>query len=212
MKYRQLAVAALAVVMQQSLVASRADAIEMELTPVVAHLTPLNSQVTDNDDPLVIRQASSTAYGARLGAWFHPRIGAEASVLVGSSHIQLVGAEALNLDAYMLQMDLRARVRLNDPSANVGLDAIAGIGLSNIGDPLSDLGDEIGLKSPATFEFVLGIGGTISVTDKVQLRFDIEDHIHDSNYELDETLLGYTVENRKQNDIVVAMGLVIPVF
>lgn len=209
---RKLTALSLSVVVAQLLMASHAHSAKVEFTPVVAHLTPLKSQVADADASIVIRQAAGTGYGARLGVWVTPRVGVEASMLVASSSIQLIGGTAISLDATMLQLDLRARIRVNDPTADIGFDVIAGVGMSDLGDGLSDAGENVGLKSPAAFTFVIGIGGTIPVTDRIRLRFDVEDHIHDANYEIDEATFGSPVNTNNQNDIVVAAGLVIPLW
>ncbi|HEX5132945.1 MAG TPA: hypothetical protein VFX92_10715 [Candidatus Krumholzibacteria bacterium] len=189
-------------------------AASLELTPVVAHLAPLNSQVANIDAPLVIRQSASTAYGGRLGVWIIPRVAVEAGVLVGSSDIELLGGggEPLVLGAQMLQMDLRARVRLTDPNATNGLDVIAGIGLSDLGDLLSDVGEDQGIKTPAKVTGIIGVGGTVAVTDRIHLRFDVEDHIHGANFEIDEDNFGFPIDGRTQNDLVVAAGIVIPLW
>ncbi len=188
-----------------------ANAIGIEFTPVVGHYTPLNSQVADNDAPLVVRQDDATAFGARATFWLVPRIAAEASFLTASSPLTLLGGgDALSFDAVMVQFDARARIRLTNPTAAAGLDVIAGLGWSDINDPLSDIGEDV-LQSPSTFTFVLGIGGTVPVSDKIKLRFDIEDHIHDPNYEIDETAFGGPVKvDKKQQDIFFLAGIVIP--
>jgi hypothetical protein len=188
------------------------NAIGIEFTPVVGHYTPINSQVADNDAPLLVRQDDATAFGARVSFWIVPRIAAEASFLTASSSITLFGGgtEQLHFDAVMTQFDARARIRLNDPAVAAGLDFIAGIGMSDINDGLSDVGEEI-FESPSTFTFVLGVGGTVPVSDKIKLRFDIEDHIHDPNYEIDETAFGGPVKvDKKQQDIFFLAGIVIP--
>lgn len=184
----------------------------LEMTPVIGHLAPLNSQIANVDAPLVIRQSACTAYGGRLGVWIIPRVGVEAGVLVGSSDISLLGSggEPIILGSQMLQFDLRARVRLNDPTARTGLDVIAGIGLSDLGDLLSDLGEGQGIETPAKFTWIIGVGGTVPVGQTVHLRFDVEDHIHDSNYEIDEDNFGFPLGSRTQHDLVVTAGIVIP--
>jgi hypothetical protein len=210
--YGKLASVTLAAVLVSAMVPSHARSAKVEFTPVIAHITPLKSQVADIDAPLVIRQSDATAYGARVGIWLAPRIGVEGSVLVGSSSIQLIGGTLLNLDATTMQLDLRARIRLNDPASDNGFDAIVGVGMNDLNDGLSDAGESIGLESPSTVEFVIGLGATISVSDHIRLRFDAEDHIHDSNYEIDETAFGSPVETNSQNDLVFALGVVIPLW
>ena len=189
-----------------------ANAIGIEFTPVVGHYTPLNSQVADNDAPLLVRQDDATAFGARATFWLVPRIAAEASFLTASSSITLFGGgpEQLHFDAVTIQFDARARIRLTDPTAAAGLDVIAGLGWSDINDALSDVGEDV-FESPSTFTFVLGIGGTVPVSDKIKLRFDIEDHIHDPNYEIDEAAFGGPITvDKKQQDIFFLAGIVIP--
>lgn len=210
MTIRNLAAVSLAVVLFQGLVPSHAESARLEFTPVIARLEPLNSQVANSDAPLVIRESASTAFGARMGIWVAPRVGIEANLLVGSSSIQIIGNELLSLDATMLQADVRVRFRVTDPTATAAFDVIAGVGLSDLGDGLSDVGEDVGLTSPSTFTFVIGVGATIPITDRVRLRFDVEDHIHDSNFEIDATTFGYSIDNRTQNDLVFATGLVIP--
>lgn len=211
MTHRKLAAVSLATVMSASLVSS-ASALKMEFTPVVAHVTPLKSQVADSDATIVIRQESGTGFGARLGVWLAPRVAVEANMLIASSTISYIGGTQLNFDSNVLQLDLRGRLRVNDPAAAAGFDVIAGIGMSDLGDALSDFGEELGLKSPATFTFVIGIGATVPISDKVKLRFDVEDHIHDSNLEVEETAFGSPVDTESQNDIVIAAGIVIPLW
>ena len=193
---------------------SFANAIGVEFTPVIGHYTPLNSQIADNDAPLVVRQDDATTFGARLAVWVAPRIGVEASFLTSSSGIQLIGGgEPIGLDAVMTHLDVRARFRVNDPAAGAGLDVIAGLGISDINDPLSDVGEDLGFESPSEFTIVVGLGGTVPVTDRIKLRFDIEDHIHDANYEVDETLFGSPVSiDEKQHDIMFLAGIVIPLW
>ncbi len=192
---------------------SIAGAISVEFTPVIGHYTPVNSQIADNEASLAARQADATAFGARLGVWVIPRVAVEASFLTASSGIQFASGGLLAFDAVTTQYDVRARFRVNDPAAGAGLDVIAGLGMSDINELFSDTGEGAGFESPSAFTIVVGVGGTVPVTDRVKLRFDLEDHIHDANYEIDEDFLGTPVNvDQKQHDIVLLAGIVIPIW
>ncbi len=191
-----------------------ANAIGVEFTPVVGHFTPLESQITDNDAPLVVRQSDATAFGARLTVWLAPRIAAEASFVTASGGVTLIGGgQPIGLDGVMIQLDARARFRVNDPNDAAGLDIIAGLGISDINEGLSDVGEDLGFESPSAFTIVVGLGGTLPVSDRIRLRFDIEDHIHDANYEVDEANFGSAVSvDDQQHDIVLLAGIVLPIW
>ena len=196
-----------------TVVPALANAVGVEFTPVIGHFSPLNSQIADNDAPLVVRQSDATAYGARLTVWLAPRIAVEGSFVTASSGIAFIGGTIFNFDAVTTQLDARARFRVNDPTASAGLDVIAGLGISDINDSLSDVGEDLGFESPSAFTIVVGLGGTVPVTDRINLRFDIEDHIHDANYEVDETTFGSPVSvDERQHDIVFLAGIVIPIW
>jgi hypothetical protein len=194
---------------------SSAHAIGVEFTPVVGHFTPLSSQITDTATPLVADQSDATTFGARVTAWVAPRIGVEASLLTAASTMTFIGGgDPLPFDATILFLDARARFRVNNPADAAGLDIIAGIGISNVNDVLSNYGEDLGFKSPSTFTYVLGIGGTVPITERVKLRFDVEDHIHDANYEVDGDMAfggPITIDNT-QHDIMVLAGIVIPIW
>jgi hypothetical protein len=190
----------------------RPDAATLEFTPYIGHLAPQNSQVAESDATIAIRQDAATAYGARVTWWIAPRIAAEASVTTASSGIQLIGNAVIGVDAQMFYADARARFRLNDPSATAGFDLIGGIGISDLGDGITDFGEDLGIESPSTVTWIVGLGATVAVSERIHLRFDAEDHIHDGNIEIDEANFGTPVEKRNQNDLLFTAGIVIPVW
>jgi hypothetical protein len=191
---------------------TRPRAATLEFTPYIGHLAPQNSQVADVDAAIVIRQDAATAYGARVTWWIAPRIAAEASVTTASSSMELIGNTVLSVNAQMFYFDARARFRLTDPSAGAGLDLIGGVGISDLGDGLTDFGEGLGVESPSAFTWIVGLGATVPVSDRILLRFDVEDHIHDGNIEIDEANFGAAVDKRSQNDLLITAGIVIPVW
>lgn len=184
----------------------------VEFTPVIGHFAPLNSQFVNTDVPIVASQEASTAYGARLGWWVIPRLAVEGGVVVGSSSLEILANDVVSFDARMVEADVRVRFRLSDPAADTGFDLIGGLGVSDLGDNLSDLADDEGFKTPATFTGIVGLGGTIAVTERVRVRFDAEDHIHGSSFDISDDLYGMPVDTRTQHDLILTAGVVIPVW
>lgn len=185
----------------------------MEFTPFVGYFSPQSNQTNNSTAPLVIRQSAATAFGAHATWWATNRLGIELGVLVAESDIRYFANQIVTFDAQIFQADLRVRFRVNDPTGPVGFDLIAGLGIANLDDTLSDIEDDTaGLGSPNKTMGVLGVGATAQVTDRISLRFDVEDRIHGGNIEVSDDLYGESVDGETQHDFVMTMGIVIPVW
>ncbi|HEU4363843.1 MAG TPA: hypothetical protein VFT13_00100 [Candidatus Krumholzibacteria bacterium] len=192
--------------------AAHAESATVEFTPIIAYVAPMKSQAIIPDSPLVIRATPGTGYGARLAWWVTPRIAIEGGLLYAHSSLELVGGTVLTLDAHFFQADARVRVRLNSPDADSGLDFIGGIGITDLNDALSDFSEDQGISTPAKFTGIVGLGGTVAVSERVRLRFDAEDHIHGANFDIDEANVSGPLDSPTQHELVFSAGLVIPLW
>ena len=193
-------------------IAAPASASRIEFTPVIGHVQPMVNQISNADIPLYLRQSAFTGYGARTSWWISPRVGVEAGVLVGSTELEIFANDIVTVNSQMAYFDARMRVRLNDPAASTGIDLIGGLALTDLDDPLSEIGEDLGFKSPTGVAGVVGLGATTGVTDRIRLRFDLVDYFHGSNYEVDDSTYGMPVDGSSQQDLVVTIGMVVDVW
>jgi len=187
-----------------------AAAAAIDFVPFVGVLQPVESQVNDGSFPIVFEIGSAAAYGARAGWWFNNRFGLEASVTTAGTDLTISGGGGiLTSSGTWLATDARARVRLMGGDSPMALDLLGGVGYTTTYWGLDDILAEAGLDTESRVTWILGLGTTVPV-GSLGLRFEFEDHIHDSNFEADQTVTAIQVDDRTQHDLVFSLGLVVP--
>ena len=192
--------------------ARTADAASMEITPFMGVFHPLENQIDDGAGPFIGQFSSGAAYGARAGWWFNPRFGFDAGVTVAGTEFALVGVGgALTTPGTWYSTDARLRVRLMGADAPMAVDLLGGAGYTTIRYGLKGALQSVGLDTESTVSWIFGAAGTVPVGSSLGLRIEIEDHMHDQNFETDpSTGIGIVVDDRTQHDVVFSVGLVVP--
>lgn len=189
-----------------------ATAATFELTPFFGVENPTKSEYSDLAVPLIVDVGAGAAYGLRGTWWGMPRLGVEASLAGAGLQYHVTGAGEIVTSSTLLQADGRVRLRVNSPAATNHLDLIGGVGVSDLQTTLDDFLKRSGLESKRQTTWVAGLGTTLPVFSSFGLRFDFEDHIHDTHFKVsDRTLTTAPNRNRTMNDLLFTAGIVVPI-
>ena len=184
---------------------------QLEVTPFVGALHPVEPVYRDLGAPLIIEMDPGTIYGARVGWWFGPRFGLEGSLAGATTHLRLIGASLLESGGSYMVGEARLRVRMTPEGSAAALDLFGGGAMVRSTFSIDEIFEQDGFEWDSTFGPVLGLGLTANVLQGAGLRFELADYIHDTPFESDEALTGTPSQDRTMHDLTWTVGLVIPI-
>jgi hypothetical protein len=184
----------------------------LDFVPFTGLVVPSNSMVLDHETPIIIQQSDTAILGAQLAWRTGSRITPELSVGYGRGNIDLIGGSAVQSSAAMLLADLRARIALTRPDAAVGFALIAGVGLQHLNGSLFQFFEDSnsGIKLETRPAGIVGLGTDIRAGGTARLRIDLVDRFHRTELEADPTLAPTIPDKNTEHDIVMTIGLALP--
>lgn len=211
LKSVMLWVAILAVALSRSLVAQH-----LELTPFVGLYLPTANVIEESGGGLTVRGKHGTTFlfGARLTYWTTPTVGFEASLGYTPSKVTFsVDTNGVNLgsadtSAHVIVGSARVLFKVGPKSGDTDIHLLAGVGFTSHGGAAYDaLGQGSGGISGTTdIGGVVGASVRFKVSSRLKLRVDLEDNLYSAEFNIG----GTNTSSHFQNDLVVSLGLVIP--
>jgi hypothetical protein len=174
----------------------------VEVTPYVGAMIPTNSMMITGLSSW-FRMKTHTVYGLAVGTSLTQRIGAEAVLGAGTGNLETVGGDIFTIASTMFIADLRAHVRVAGTDRSQ-LGIILGVGYTDFDTGAFDAAEEFGFGVfLGRLTGIAGVGLRRELSDRVGLRFDIVDRLHDQGAEV----FGSDDPEKTQNDIVATIGI-----
>lgn len=184
----------------------------LDFVPLTGLVVPSNSMSVDHNAPIIIQQSDAAIFGASLDWRNGSRITPELSVGYGRGDIALIAAGEIQSSAAMLLADLRARIALTKPDAPVGFAILAGVGLNHLNSSVIKFFEDAnaGIKLENRPAGIIGLGTDVRAGGTARLRIDFVDRIHRTELETDPAIAPNIPDKNTQHDIVMTLGLVLP--
>lgn len=174
---------------------------KLEFTPFAGLYIP-TANVIDQSG-VTLKQKTTVAFGGRVAVWVSERIGVEGSFGFAPSGVKAetpLGSADTSASIVMAS----GRVLIGLPSSgNTSYHLIVGGGIVSHGGA----GYE-GATGKTDIGGVVGAGARIKVGPSLRLRLDLEDNLFSAKFK--EPISGLETDSKFQNDLVISLGLAIP--
>lgn len=188
----------------------------IEVTPFVGLYAPTASVIKETASGITVGAKHGTAFlfGGRFTYWTSPTVGLEGSLGYTSSGVDFtvdtsgVTLGTVSLSAHVLLGSARVLFNVGPKGGNTDFHLLAGVGvISHGGDAYDQLGQGSGGVSGKT-DIGGVVGGSVRfrASEKLKVRIDVEDNLYSAKFSIG----GSESTSHFQNDLVVSLGLVIP--
>lgn len=190
----------------------------VELTPSLGMYLPTADLINLTDPSgsglsLVFSQKSTFSFGGRLGYWIGDRAALEGAFGYTASEVkfEVPGFVSTALGGRVLQGSARVVYRLNQPASSTGWHLIGGLAVVSRSGEMWDSLATGGIQVDGRTDIgaVIGGGVRLPVAERLALRIDVEDYIHQAKFTLDVQGTPLETESQLQNDLVLSLGLAI---
>jgi hypothetical protein len=190
-----------------------------ELTPYLGMYAPTADLISLSDPggsglTFVFSQKSAFSFGGRLGYWISDRAAIEGAFGYTPSDVRLEvpSFASIALGGTVIQGSARVAYRLNPPTARTGFHITGGLAVISRGGQMWDSLATGGfvVNGRTDFGAVIGGGVRLPVGKNLALRVDVEDYVHQAKFTLDVQGSTADTESQLQNDLVLSVGLAIP--
>jgi hypothetical protein len=175
----------------------------LEVTPFIGAFLPVADMLSE--DEFSGGHTMGVAGGARVTWQSGGRLGLSAAAMYAASSFEFIDdGNAFDSSARVLTFSGTVRVRLSHASARIQPHIAAGAAIMKRG---GDAYDDFEWEGATDAGAILGAGVALPVGRRFRMEVEVEDFI--SSASVSEGSL--TSEARLQNDIVVTVGVIIPV-
>lgn len=193
----------------------------IEVTPVVGLYLPVGTliEVVDPGSGLGVKFEQQTAFtvGGRVAYWLSPQVALEGAVgyVPGDIKLTIVGT-GQTPDPSQTEggrvLAFSGRVRYRVAAGRPAFHVLGGVSVVSRYGNLWDLLQQNGITITGRTDVgaVLGVSLSLPVSPGFDFRADIEDHVHQAKFTLDDGMNPpENTDSRWQNDLVLSVGLAI---
>jgi hypothetical protein len=172
----------------------------VELTPFVGAFVPLSNVMDQNDAQ--VKHKPNVIGGARATLRGTGRMRLEGVLAVAAGAVQgTQGSSEPEVEGRVVLASVRAVWGLGAASGASGWHLTTGLGILSRGSVAYE-----SLDGATDIGAVIGIGTRTKIGERWSLRVDLEDNISSAEFELN----GASSGSKLQNDLMLSVGLVIP--
>lgn len=189
---------------------------KFEVTPFLGVYVPTADVIKETAGGITVTAKHGTAilFGARATYWTSPTVGLEGSLGYTSSSVEFgvdtsgIHVGSVSYSAHVLLGSGRVLFKVGPKSGDTDVHLLAGVGfISHGGDAYTQLGQGVGGVSGTTdVGGVVGASVRLKAGEKLKVRIDLEDNLYSAKFSIG----GSESTSHFQNDLVVSLGLAIP--